>query len=80
MSDDYPFATDLKVLEQQLADRQLSDTLSSAAALLVSEAPHADDRVKEAFRQLAVRHPNMLEQRHARLTHQKLVRAGHLPH
>lgn len=79
MSDEYPFATDLEVLERQLADLQLADTLSSAATLLASHAPDADDRVKEAFRQLAVRHPNILEQMHARLTHSRLVRARHLP-
>lgn len=78
MSDEYPFATDLEVLEQQLADRQLADTLSSAATPLASKAPDAGDRVKEAFRQLAVRHPNILEQMHARLTHSRHVRARHL--
>lgn len=80
MTDDYPFTTDLLLLEQLLANRQLADTLASTATLLIDDAPDAEDHVKDVLRQLAQRHPNVLEQMHARLTHQRLVRGGYLSH
>lgn len=80
MTDTYPFSADLPVLERELADRQLAEALTLAATCLFDQTPEAEACAKAAFRDLAVRYPDMLEQMHARLTHQKLVRAGHLPH
>lgn len=80
MSDAYPFSAQLPDLERELADRQLADSLPLVVTALLDRSPEAEARAKDAFRDLASRYPGVLEQMHARLTHGRLVRAGHLPH